>query len=185
MGFHDDGKTNEKNQLWRPAQNQTNGQTGHFGAGSEVLNLQKKPQPQLLGTKPILTSISINKANNRGSMISSNSSSGFTFPVSASFGVQSEPPTPTIMPSFSVGSCSSVHHQPKEEEGVGGHAIPSYSFGSKSSKRIVFSFPSTSAAASTVVPNDASNLKFNFGSDKKMTRLSFTSVGKDAITAAN
>lgn len=173
MGFHD-GKQNEKNQLW-PLQIQTNGQHTskmvHFGAGSEVPNLQKKPQPQVLGIKPILTSISINKPD--PSTISSNNSSGFTFPVSASFGVHSEPPTPSIMPLFSASSV----HQPKE-----GHAIPSYSFGSKSSKpALVFSFPSTSSAS---VPNDDSNLKFNFGSDQK-TRLSFSSVGKDAITYVN
>lgn len=173
MGFHD-GKQNEKNHLW-PLQLQTNGQHTskmvHFGAGSEVPNLQKKPQPQVSGIKPILTSISINKPD--PSTISSNNSSGFTFPVSASFGVHSEPPTPSIMPLFSASSV----HQPKE-----GHAIPSYSFGSKSSNpALVFSFPSTSSAS---VPNDASNLKFNFGSDQK-TRLSFSSVGKDAITYVN
>lgn len=176
IGFHD-GKQNEKNQLWS-AQNQTNGQHRwkmvHFNAGSEVLNLQKKPQPQFLGNKPLLPSIAIKKANPE-STISSKYSSGFTFPISESFGVQSEPPTPTIMPSFLT---SSTQQQPKE-----GHAIPSYSFGSTSSEpAIVFSFPSTSSGT---VPNDASsNLKFNFGSDKN-TRLSFSSVGKDTITSVN
>lgn len=111
------------------------------------------------GSKPFLPSISINRLNNGLS---------FTFPVSASSGVVSEPPTPSIMPLFSTIAPS----QPKDVP-----AVPSYSFGTnKSTPRLVFSFPSTS---STSTP-DASDLKFQFGSDKK-ARLSFNSFGKDTV----
>jgi hypothetical protein len=116
-------------------------------------------------TKPVLPSISINKPESRWPF-TSNNSSGFTFPVSSS-GV--EPPTPTIVPSFS----GSGVQQPKE-----GPAVPSYSFGSqRSNPALVFSFPSTSSAT---VREDALGIKFSFGSDEK-ARLSFSSFEKDAI----
>lgn len=169
-GF-DDGKQRERNELW-PHYNQINGQDVlkmvPSSTGSEVLNLQKQPRSHSLGGKPNLASISIDKPDPR-STVSFDNSSGFTFPVSASSGVLSEPPTPSIMPSFSASGL----HQPKE-----GAAVPSYSFGSRSATpALVFSFPSTSSASTHV---DASDLKFNFGSDKK-SRVSFSSVGKDAI----
>lgn len=118
------------------------------------------------GTKPSLPSISINRPHLRAA--SSENGPGFTFPVSASTGVLSEPPTPSIIPS----SSASLLSQP-----VGTPSIPSYSFGSKNSaESVVFSFPSTSSASN----HDDSDLKFSFGSDKK-TRLSFSSFGTDGI----
>ncbi|PIN26701.1 hypothetical protein CDL12_00536 [Handroanthus impetiginosus] len=118
------------------------------------------------GTKPSLPSISINKPEFRS--VSSDNGPGFTFPVSASSGVLSEPPTPSIAPS----SSSTILPQP-----IGMSSIPSYTFGTnKSTPRLVFSFPSSSNAST----HDDSDLKFSFGSDKK-TRLSFSSIGKDTI----
>ncbi|KAF2310637.1 hypothetical protein GH714_015867 [Hevea brasiliensis] len=105
-------------------------------AGSEVFSFQKKLPPQSSGTKPVLPSINIDKPNQRWTF-SSDNSSGFTFPVSASSGVSSEPPTPSIMPS----SSSIGLHQQNE-----GSSIPSYKFGSRgSTPALVFSFPSTSS----------------------------------------
>ncbi|KAH6761590.1 hypothetical protein C2S52_019023 [Perilla frutescens var. hirtella] len=118
------------------------------------------------GTKPSLPSISINRPELRAA--SSDNGPGFTFPVSASAGVLSEPPTPSITPS----SSASIMSQP-----TGTPSIPSYSFGTKkSTPSVVFSFPSTSIASN----HDDSDLKFGFGSEKK-TRLSFSSFDKDAI----
>ncbi|KAL0333980.1 UNVERIFIED_CONTAM: hypothetical protein Sangu_1554200 [Sesamum angustifolium] len=118
------------------------------------------------GTKNSLPSISINKPNFRA--IPFDNGPGFTFPVSASSGVLSEPPTPSIMPS----SSASILSQP-----TGAPAVPSYSFGTNNSKpRLVFSFPSTSTASTS----NHSDLKFSFGSEKN-TRLSFSNLGTDAI----
>ncbi|XP_015579678.2 nuclear pore complex protein NUP1 isoform X2 [Ricinus communis] len=157
-------------------------------AGSEVLSFQKLP-PQSSSTKPVLPSIAINKSNQRWNFSSSDNSLGFTFPVSAASGVSSEPPTPSIMPSSSAigqlqqseGSLSQVQqndgssNQLQQNEGS---SIPSYSFGTRrTAPPLVFSFPSTS---STPILDDASDVKFKFGSDET-TRLSFSSVGKDAI----
>ncbi|KAL5769012.1 hypothetical protein ACOSP7_015570 [Xanthoceras sorbifolium] len=127
----------------------------------------RKPSSHSLGSKPILPSISIGKPGQKWTG-SSDSSTGFTFPVSTSSVVLSEPPTPSIMPLFSASGLQ----QPNE-----GSAIPSYSFGlKKSTPALVFSFPSTSGT-----PLDgASDLKFNFGSDKTR-RISFSSIGKDAV----
>lgn len=109
------------------------------------------------GTKPSLSYISTKRAEFRAT--SSDNGAGFTFPVSASAGALSEPPTPSIAPSSSAT------------------VTPSYSFGSKKAEpSIVFSFPSNSSALS----HDESDPKFSFGSDKK-TRLSFSSLGKDSI----
>ncbi|GLT53861.1 hypothetical protein SLA2020_271000 [Shorea laevis] len=116
-------------------------------------------------TKPVLSSISISKPESRWPF-TSDTSSGFTFPVSSS-GV--EPPTPTIVPSFSAGGLQ----QPKE-----GPAAPKYNFGLKrSTPALVFSFPSTSSAN---IQEDALGIKFSFGSDKNK-RLSFSSFEKDAV----
>ncbi|EEF35215.1 hypothetical protein RCOM_1075930 [Ricinus communis] len=157
-------------------------------AGSEVLSFQKLP-PQSSSTKPVLPSIAINKSNQRWNFSSSDNGLGFTFPVSAASGVSSEPPTPSIMPSSSAigqlqqseGSLSQVQqndgssNQLQQNEGS---SIPSYSFGTRrTAPPLVFSFPSTS---STPILDDASDVKFKFGSDET-TRLSFSSVGKDAI----
>ncbi|KAL1563414.1 nuclear pore complex protein NUP1-like [Salvia divinorum] len=117
------------------------------------------------GMKPSLPSIFTNRAELRAA--SSDNGLGFTFPVSASAGVLSEPPTPSIMPSSSANLTS----QPSDT-----HNIPSYSFGTnKSSPSVVFSFPSTSSASN----HDDSDLKFSFGSDKD--RLCFSSFGEDSI----
>uniref|UniRef100_A0A2P2INK7 Uncharacterized protein MANES_14G133500 n=1 Tax=Rhizophora mucronata TaxID=61149 RepID=A0A2P2INK7_RHIMU len=133
-------------------------------AGFEVPGLQKKPPSHTLGTKPALPSILIGKRDQRW-MNSSDSSTGFTFPVSASSGSFSDLPTPSIMPS---SSASNPHYL----------SIPSYTFGSnKSNPAFIFPFPSTSSAPA---PNDSLDLKFNFGSDEKK-RISFSSIGKDAI----
>ncbi|KAK1551347.1 hypothetical protein Q3G72_034263 [Acer saccharum] len=136
-------------------------------ADSEVPNLRKPPSHSS-GNKPVLSSISIGKPGQNWTF-TSDSSIGFTFPVSTSSGVSSEPPTPTIIPSFS----SSGLQQQNE-----GGAIPSYSFGlNKSNPAVVFSFPSTSGTS----PLDgASDVKFNFGSDETR-RISFSSIGKDAV----
>ncbi|GMP60138.1 hypothetical protein CsSME_00023134 [Camellia sinensis var. sinensis] len=133
-------------------------------AGSESL---KKPPFHPTGTKPILASIFVDRPNLRPTGFSDNGS-GFTFPVSASSGVLSEPPTPSIMPSTSASGLPQLKDGP---------AIPSYTFGTKrSTPALVFSFPSTSNASTQ---DDASNIKFSFGSDK--SRISLRSVGKDAI----
>ncbi|XP_054820773.1 uncharacterized protein LOC129319718 [Prosopis cineraria] len=118
--------------------------------------------------KPVLPSININKPEPKWTL-ASDRSSGFTFPVSAASSVFSEPPTPSIVPSFSTGG----DRQSKEIA-----TEPSYSFGSKrSSPALVFSFPSTS---STAVQNDAGDIKFSFGSNDK-ARLSFSSFGTNAV----
>ncbi|KAJ0030231.1 hypothetical protein Pint_13003 [Pistacia integerrima] len=136
-------------------------------ADGEVPNLQRKPSSDSVGTKPVLSSISVGKPAQRWAF-SSDNTAGFSFPVSASAGVFSEPPTPTVMPSFPASGI----HQPNKEA-----AVPTYSFGSnKSTPSLVFAFPSTSNA---VTHDDASDLKFNFGSEE--TRISFSSIGKDAI----
>ncbi|KAK7281650.1 hypothetical protein RIF29_09824 [Crotalaria pallida] len=139
------------------------------GGGSPlVVNQEKKPLPNSSASKPVLPPISVKKPDSKWTF-SSDNGSGFTFPVSASSSVFSEPPTPSIMPLFSTGD----QHQSKERS-----TKPSYSFGlKKSSPALVFSFPSTSNAA---VHNDAGEIKFNFGSNDK-ERLSF-SFGKNAVS---
>ncbi|KAH1057323.1 hypothetical protein J1N35_035388 [Gossypium stocksii] len=127
-----------------------------------------KPSSNSSGNKPVLASISVTKPEQRW-MFTSDNSTGFTFPVSASSGVSSEPPTPTIMPFLSGSS----QHQPKEEL-----TEPSYSFGlNRSSPALVFSFPSTSSAPNHV---DASDISFNFGSDRS-SRICFSPIGKNTI----
>lgn len=117
--------------------------------------------------KPALPPISIKKPESRWTL-ATDTGSGFTFPVSASTSVFSEPPTPSITPLLSARD----QHQLKE-----GSTELSYSFGlKKSSPAVVFSFPSTS---NTAIQNEAGDIKFNFGSTKK-PRLSF-SFGKNAV----
>ncbi|KAL8149737.1 uncharacterized protein LOC141708908 [Apium graveolens] len=120
--------------------------------------LDKQPY-NTSGGKRTLKSISVDK---KGGL-------GFTFPVSAP-GVLSEPPTPSIFPSFSSGDMS----QAAEDS-----AIPSYTFGTKrSSPRHDFSsFPSTSNSSTDM----ASDIKFSFGSERK-NRVSFNLVEKDPIS---
>lgn len=133
------------------------------------MGAQMKPSPSL-GGKPVFTSITINKPESKWTF-SSDSGSAFTFPVSgASSGMLSEPPTPSIFPSTSLGGSQPLLLKPETP-------IPSYSFGSKKSSRtLIFSFPSTN---SDKILTEAS-IKFSFGS-KDHTRLSFSSVGKDAV----
>ncbi|PON63227.1 nucleoporin-like protein [Parasponia andersonii] len=142
-----------------------NSHEGTTIAPSQALNLKKMPAAS--GTKPVLSNISIDKPNSKWAF-SSDQSSGFTFPVSTTSEVLSEPPTPSIMPSFSASS----QQQPKD-----GSAVPSYTFGSMNPMpSLAFSFPSTSSAS---IQNDTSDIKFSFGSDEP--RLSFGSIKKDAI----
>ncbi|XP_022752177.1 uncharacterized protein LOC111300833 [Durio zibethinus] len=94
-----------------------------------------KHSSNTLGNKLVLASISVSKPKQRW-MFTSDNSTGFTFPISASSGVSSEPLTPSIMPSLS-GNCQL---QPKEEN------TRPYSF-----------------ATNHV---DASDINFNFGSDR-------------------
>ncbi|KAK8597875.1 hypothetical protein V6N13_095271 [Hibiscus sabdariffa] len=132
-------------------------------AASEGL---QKPSSNSSGNKPFLASISVTKPEQRW-MFASDNNTSFTFPVSASSGVSSEPPTPTIIPSMLGGS----QHQRKEE--VSG---PTYNFGSnRSSPALVFSFPSIS---STPNHTDASDITFNFGSDRS-SRISFSPIGEN------
>ncbi|BFG40105.1 hypothetical protein CerSpe_263790 [Prunus speciosa] len=140
---------------------------GLNAVGCEVSNQQKKPPSQSSATKRVFPSIAIDKPDSKWAFYSGNSS-GFTFPVSTSSAVFSEPPTPSLMPSFPG---SSQQHQPKDVD-----AVPTYEFGSKKSAPLAFSFPSTSAV---IQNDDASDIKFSFGSDKPT--LSFGSLGKDAI----
>ncbi|KAL0427156.1 UNVERIFIED_CONTAM: hypothetical protein Slati_2890400 [Sesamum latifolium] len=141
----------------------------HLSNGQEAKTADTAAAPELSknhGTKHSLPSISINKPDFRA--IPFDNGPGFTFPVSASSGVLSEPPTPSITPSSSASTLS----QP-----IGAPAVPSYSFGTKNSTpRLVFSFPSTSTASTS----NHSDLKFSFGSEKN-TRLSFSNLGTDAI----
>ncbi|KAI3513801.1 hypothetical protein L1887_11969 [Cichorium endivia] len=111
-------------------------------------------------SQPILKPISFKRPDPQ-QVISSDNTRGFTFPFSATASSALEPPTPSIMPSFPATG-----------------AVPPvvYSFGTKKSERVVFSFPSTSSGH---VNDGESELKFNFGSDKK--RVSFGSIGTDAI----
>ncbi|XP_057968436.1 nuclear pore complex protein NUP1 [Malania oleifera] len=169
LGF-DGSRRKEKSQLW-PLHNQINGHDASkvvpSVGGRGILNRQNRPPLNSSGARPDLA-ISINKPGQRFAG-SSDNNLGFTFPVSASPDVFSEPPTPSITPSFSASGL------PRPEEK---NDTPSYSFGvGRSTPRLVFSFPSTS---DTPTHNDASDLKFNFGSDKK-ARVSFSPVGKNAV----
>ncbi|KAK3006218.1 hypothetical protein RJ639_015562 [Escallonia herrerae] len=153
-------------QLW-PFRNQVNGQsvttTVPVASGSKI---SKKMPPQSSGTGPTVQSIAISKPDPR-SLVSSDNGLGFSFPISAS--ALAEPPTPSIMPSFMTSGPA----QAKE-----GPTVPSFSFGTKkTTPPLVFSFPSTSGNSTC---DEVADLKFDFGSDKK-NRVSFRSVGKDAI----
>ncbi|KAK8465909.1 hypothetical protein PHAVU_009G207200 [Phaseolus vulgaris] len=123
------------------------------------VNQEKQASTNPASIKPVLPPISIKKPESKWTVASDNGS-GFTFPVSTSSSVFSEPPTPSITPLFSAGD----QHQLKQ-----GSTELSYSFGSKKSPAVVFCFPSTSNSA---VQNEAGDMKFNFGSSKK-TNLSF------------
>ncbi|GER47387.1 nucleoporin-related [Striga asiatica] len=148
----------EKSLLF-PHPHLSNGQEAKIAAGTTDSHMLKND-----GKRPSLPSISIGKPV--FSATSSENVPGFTFPVSTCSGVLSEPPTPSVMP-------SAVSHS------IDLHTIPSYTFGvKKSTPPLVFSFPSTSSSTSSL--GEDYDLKFSFGSEHK-TRLSFSSVGKDAI----
>lgn len=135
-------------------------------------NHPQKPPSNSTGNKRVLPPISVSKPVQSWTF-SSDNSSGFSFPVSAASGVSSEPPTPSIMPSVSTSA------QPPSEEDS---AVPSFSFGSKKSTPLVFSFPSSSSSSGLNNHVESSDIKFSFGSNRSI-RISFNSasVGKDAI----
>ncbi|KAF5198215.1 nucleoporin-like protein [Thalictrum thalictroides] len=176
---HDERLQNEKNQS-SPQQREVARQDfpgfARSTAGYEAVNVPKKLSTHTYGNKPPLTFITIAKPDPKY-RVSFDNSPGFTFPVSDS-GSLSEPPTPSIMPSFLATSLP----LPKETRAVPSNGCtlkecgPSYSFGSKTASRaLVFSFPSSSAAA----PSDFSTPSFSFGSAK--SRITFRSVSEDAI----
>ncbi|KAM0000700.1 hypothetical protein Hdeb2414_s0414g00888671 [Helianthus debilis subsp. tardiflorus] len=147
-----DSKEKEKSQSWS-FDNKTNGQD---------LTKKRPSQPNL---KPISF-----KRPDPQQVVSSDNGRGFTFsfPATASSASEPQPPTPSILPFFPPPAAPQSKDLP---------VTPAYSFGlNKSSEQVVFSFPSTSSAA---VDDGASDLKFDFGSDKK--RVSFGLIGSDAI----
>ncbi|KEH38489.1 hypothetical protein MtrunA17_Chr2g0313971 [Medicago truncatula] len=127
-----------------------------------LVNQEKKTVANNAANKPVLAPITIKKPESKWTLASDNSS-GFTFPVTATSSVFSEPPTPSIMPLlFSTGN----QHQSEETTST----QLSYSFGVKKlNPAVVFSFPSTS----NTVDNDAGVIKYNFGSTDN-PRLSFS-----------
>ncbi|KAK1400040.1 hypothetical protein POM88_009903 [Heracleum sosnowskyi] len=157
-----DAKRQDRDTNSWPFHKQVNGQdflpqTVH-AEGSKLL--EKQPY-NFSGGKRTLKSISVDK---KGGL-------GFTFPVSAP-GILSEPPTPSIFPSFTSGDMSQA-----AEDSV----LPSYTFGTKrSSPRHDFSsFPSTSNSSTDDM---ASDIKFSFGSSQRNNRVSFKLVGKDPVS---
>ncbi|XP_049359645.1 nuclear pore complex protein NUP1 isoform X2 [Solanum verrucosum] len=161
----DDGQKDEgSTPQWPSFNNQSNGQNAAMLSNSTGFQLPRNAPGQAFGAKPNLPSIFVNKPNPRNATAPDNGF-GFSFPVAASSGALSEPPTPS-MPSPAAGVLS----QP-----VDASTSPVYTFGTgKSAEHLVFSFPSTSNAS---VPVDASDLKFSFGTDRT-SRLSFGAIGK-------
>ncbi|KAL3362926.1 hypothetical protein AABB24_012296, partial [Solanum stoloniferum] len=161
----DDGQKDEgSTRQWPSFNNQSNGQNAAMLSNSTGFQLPRNAPGQASGAKPNLPSIFVNKPNPRNATAPDNGF-GFSFPVAASSGALSEPPTPS-MPSPAAGVLS----QP-----VDASTSPVYTFGTgKSAEHLVFSFPSTSNAS---VPVDASDLKFSFGTDRT-SRLSFGAIGK-------
>ncbi|KAF5805248.1 hypothetical protein HanRHA438_Chr05g0216611 [Helianthus annuus] len=162
FGFKNTGVTNEKSTATNFNEKEKS-QPWSFGNQINGQDLSRKRPSQ-----PILKPISFKRPDPQH-VISSDNGPGFTFPFTVNASSTSEPLTPSIMPSFPPTAAA-----PQSNEM---HVIPTYSFGTKNSgERVVFSFPSTSSAP---VDDGASNLKFNFGSDKKS--VSFGSIGSDAI----
>ncbi|GAB2300321.1 hypothetical protein Dimus_034357 [Dionaea muscipula] len=129
-----------------------------------TVNMQKRPLPSR--TKPDLPSISINRTSAQ-SVIASDNNAGFSFPRTNSSSLP-EPPTPSILPSSTSSSSLLLNNS---------FISPTYSFGNKKSyPPLVFSFPSTSTAAT---PNNTENIKFKFGSDEE--RISFRFTRKDPV----
>ncbi|KAK9102017.1 hypothetical protein Sjap_019271 [Stephania japonica] len=150
-------KKNQPLHLGKQADKRDTSGTSSSGNGSR----------QTFGNKPSLPSIFVAKHGSKAAVPLDNGSFGFSFPVTASCGALSEPPTPSIMPSSSSGSL------PRPQENA---TVPSYSFGAKTSDRLAFAFPSLRSST----PIDTSTPVFLFGSKGK-ARISFRSVGKDAI----
>ncbi|OUZ99886.1 hypothetical protein BVC80_9067g78 [Macleaya cordata] len=182
FGGQGDYAQSEKNQPF-PLHNHVDGsevsRLFHKDAGSEALNVRKKPPAHTFGSKPALTSISITKSDPKR-IVSFDNGSGFTFPVSASSDTLSEPSTPSVMPFSSASGLPLPQEKPTSPTNNFGSssAEPSYSFGSKKTGgALVFSFPSTSSST----PSDGSSPKFNIGSDKK-ARLSFSTAVDAADT---
>ncbi|KAL8237000.1 hypothetical protein R6Q59_018081 [Mikania micrantha] len=118
-------------------------------------------------SQPILKPISFKRPDPQ-QVISSDNGGGFTFSFSGNASSASEPLSPSIRPSFLPISAPLSKELP---------IIPAYSFGTKKyGEQVVFSFPSTSNAP---VDDGASDLKFNFRSDRN--RVSFGSIGKNAV----
>ncbi|KAM3360666.1 nuclear pore complex protein NUP1 isoform X1 [Capsicum galapagoense] len=163
IGTDDGQKDKGATPRW-PFHNQSNGQNAETLSNSRRFELPRNAPGQASGAKPNLPSIFVNKPNLRNAA-SPDNGFGFSFPVPASSGAVSEPPTPSIVPSSAAGLS-----QP-----VDASTSPVYSFGTgKSAERLVFSFPSTSNSS---VKADASDLKFSFGTDRT-SRLSFGAIGK-------
>nr|GEV96954.1 hypothetical protein [Tanacetum cinerariifolium] len=131
FGFSNIGAVDEKSTFIN-SKVQEKSQPWSLGNQINVQDLTKKRPSQ-----PILKPIS-SKRPDPQQIISSDNGRGFTFPFSASTSSASEPPTPSIMPSFpTIGI-------PQSKELL---VIPTYSFGKKKSgESVVFSFPSTSNA---------------------------------------
>ncbi|XP_055822702.1 nuclear pore complex protein NUP1 isoform X2 [Solanum dulcamara] len=164
IGTDDGQKDKGSTPQWPSFQNHSNGQNAATFSNSTGFQLPRNAPGQASGAKHNLPSIFVSKPNPRN-VTSPDNGFGFSFPVPASSGALSEPPTPS-MPSSAAGVLS----QP-----VDASTSPVYSFGTgKSAERLVFSFPSTSNAS---VPVDSSDLKFSFGTDRT-SRLSFGAVGK-------
>ncbi|KAK1434682.1 hypothetical protein QVD17_00431 [Tagetes erecta] len=163
FGFKNTGAADEKSTA-TDSKKKENSQPWSFDNKINGQDLTRKRPSQ-----PNLKPISFKKPDPQ-QVVSSDNGRGFTFsfPATATASSATEPPTPSIMPSFPPPAAPQSKQLP---------AIPTYSFGkNKSSERVVFSFPSTSSAS---VDDGASDIKFNFGSGKK--RVSFGSIGSDAI----
>ncbi|XP_071724169.1 uncharacterized protein [Rutidosis leptorrhynchoides] len=118
-------------------------------------------------SQPMLKPISFKRPDPQ-QVISSDNGPGFTFPWSATANSASEPPTPSITPFLPATTVPQSNELP---------SIPIYSFGTNnSSERLVFRFQSSS---SDPIDDSESDINFSFGLDKK--RVSFSSIGSDAI----
>ncbi|KAI7726324.1 hypothetical protein M8C21_008122 [Ambrosia artemisiifolia] len=161
FGFKNTGAANEKPTVHNDKEKQKS-QPWSFDNKINGQDLTRKRPSQ-----PNLKPISFKRPDPQ-QVVSSDNGRGFTFSFPATTNSASEPPTPSILPSFPPPAAPQSKELP---------VTPTYSFGkNKSGERVVFSFPSTSSAA---VDDGASDLKFNFGSDKK--RVSFGLIGSDAI----
>ncbi|KAK9715203.1 hypothetical protein RND81_06G149400 [Saponaria officinalis] len=140
----------------------------HPGDGSKGLDINPNSsrfEPQNTQRKPFLPSITVGKSGLRNPF-SSDTTAGFTFPVTTSSNTIFDLPTPTVMPS----SLTNSPQKPNE---------------SATDKKItiappIYSLPPTSA---TSMPNDEVAPKFKFGSGKP--RLSFAIDGNDGASSSD